>query len=135
MNLILTPLQAFNAMTKFLDDYYNKTKSGNIGSLLGDMSFLEDNSTADEAIWDDWIDAIGSDKPVTALDAYQSMIKFLNYYRENTSAKDIIYLLNRMYLSESNESEDPTMWKLWIQYVTEALNESEGSRYYLKLTK
>ena len=54
----LTRIQAFQAMIKFLEKYYNFTKSDDIGSLLGDMdtSFWENGKTFDLALWRfDWI--------------------------------------------------------------------------------
>jgi len=49
----LTRIQAFQAMIKFLEKYYNFTKSDDIGSLLGDMdtSFWENGKTFDPALW------------------------------------------------------------------------------------
>ena len=60
MKVKLTKLQAYNAMVKFLDIYYEQTKSDDVGSLLGGMSFLSDDSTADPAAWEDWTDSINA---------------------------------------------------------------------------
>lgn len=54
----LTTLQAFNAMREFLENYYKKTFSDDIGSLLGDLQLLQDGKTADPAAWQDWIECI-----------------------------------------------------------------------------
>jgi len=54
----LTKLQAFNAMVKFLEGYYEKTKSDDIGSLLGDLQLFSDGGTFDPAAWDDWIESV-----------------------------------------------------------------------------
>ena len=51
-------LEAYKAMQIFLEKIYNQTSSDDIGSLLGDMILLEDNSTMDAAIWNDWIEAV-----------------------------------------------------------------------------
>jgi hypothetical protein len=45
----ITQLQAFNAMSRFLDVYYFKTLSDDIGTLLGGISFLSNETTADPA--------------------------------------------------------------------------------------
>lgn len=58
MEKCLTELQAFEAMRKFLEGYYERTSSDDIGSLLGDIQFFSDNSTADPAAWDDWVKCI-----------------------------------------------------------------------------
>lgn len=54
----LTALQAFNAMRKFLEAYYSRISSDDVGSLLGDLQILQDGGTADPAAWNDLIDAI-----------------------------------------------------------------------------
>ena len=50
----LTILEAFEAMKCFLDTHYERTHSDDVGSLLGDLQFLEDSGTADPAAWEDW---------------------------------------------------------------------------------
>jgi len=54
----VTKLQAFNAMRKFLENYYTETSSDDIGALLGDLQLLEDGTTADPAALTDWINCI-----------------------------------------------------------------------------
>ena len=58
MNSKLTTRQAFNAMRRFLEAYYERTSSDDVGSLLGTMMFLQDNSTADPAAWKEWLDCV-----------------------------------------------------------------------------
>lgn len=58
MKKCLTEPQAFNAMRKFLEGYYERTASDDIGSLLSDIQFFSDNSTADPAAWDDWVKCV-----------------------------------------------------------------------------
>ena len=58
MKECLTSLQAFNAMRNFLEGYYERTSSDDVGSLLGDLQLLEDGGTADPAAWGDWVDAV-----------------------------------------------------------------------------
>jgi len=59
MNEKLTILQAFKAMEKFLEGYYQRTNSDDVGSLLGDMlpSYTK-TITMDPAAWQDWLHAI-----------------------------------------------------------------------------
>lgn len=54
----LTAQEAFKTMVKFLEAYYERTGSDDVGSLLGDIILLEDGSTADPAAWNDWIECI-----------------------------------------------------------------------------
>lgn len=46
--------QAYAAMYAFLDAWYQKTKSDDLGALLGSMSLLPDGAPADSAIHSDW---------------------------------------------------------------------------------
>jgi hypothetical protein len=50
----MTPEQAYAAMFYFLEDYYGRGQSAEIGGMLGGMSLLSDGSTADPAIKFDW---------------------------------------------------------------------------------
>ena len=54
----LTIQQAYVSMIKFLEDYYERTKSDDIGSLLGDLQLDENNMPFDPAAYSDWLNAI-----------------------------------------------------------------------------
>lgn len=54
----LTEIQAYSAMYAFLENWYELSKSDELGALLGSMSLLPDGQTADPAIWGDWLSAI-----------------------------------------------------------------------------
>ncbi|MBQ0799634.1 MAG: hypothetical protein KBT63_10145 [Porticoccaceae bacterium] len=54
----LTSEQAYLAMFTFLEAYYERGKSDEIGGMLGSMSLLEDGGTADPAIAADWNEAV-----------------------------------------------------------------------------
>jgi hypothetical protein len=55
----LSPEQAFAAMFVFLDRYYGRTGSGDIGALLGDLQLdRRDGLPIDPAAWDDWLAAV-----------------------------------------------------------------------------
>lgn len=58
MNTKLTSLQAFNAMKLFLEKYYEETSSDDVASLLSELQFLEDGSTADPAAWESWDESV-----------------------------------------------------------------------------
>ena len=45
---------AYKAMYNFLEEYYLRTKSDDIGSLLRDISLLNNGSSADPAMQKDW---------------------------------------------------------------------------------
>lgn len=50
----LTDKQAYAAMFHFLEQIYLRTKSDDLGGLLGSMSLLQDGLTADPAMLKDW---------------------------------------------------------------------------------
>jgi hypothetical protein len=54
----LTPEQAYLAMYSFLDAHYQRTKSDDIGALLGSMSFLPGGIAADPAVSVEWQQAV-----------------------------------------------------------------------------
>ena len=58
MMQMLTDSQAYAAMFHFLDKIYQRTKSDDLGGLLGSMSLLSDGGTADPAIAREWNEAV-----------------------------------------------------------------------------
>lgn len=54
----MTEMDAFQAMQLFLEEYYKRTGSDDIGSLLGDLILLSDCKTADPAAWHDWMQCV-----------------------------------------------------------------------------
>ena len=55
---VMTEKQAYAAMFHFLEEYWKRNKSDDIGSLLSSMSMLQNGSTADPAMADDWRQAV-----------------------------------------------------------------------------
>ena len=51
---LLTSEEAFKAMIAFLEEYYSRTGSDSIGSLLGSMNLLTDGKPVDLAMWREW---------------------------------------------------------------------------------
>lgn len=62
MGDMLTTRDAYAAMFAFLEEIYGRTKSDDLGALLGGMSLLEDGGTADPALWADWQAAVRTAK-------------------------------------------------------------------------
>ena len=54
----LTELQAFEAMKKFLEGYWERTNSDDVGGLLGELQFHAEGGTFDPAAWHDWVKAV-----------------------------------------------------------------------------
>ncbi|MDR3550964.1 MAG: hypothetical protein P4L31_06130 [Candidatus Babeliales bacterium] len=140
----LTNLQAFNAMEKFLEIYYEQTHSDDAGSLLGEMSFLLDGSTADPATWGDWTDSIDAvlnktskinkknmDEKLTKIQAYNAMAKFLENYYNQTHSDDIGTLLSGMDFLSNGKTVEPVAWENWIKCVDATLKEPADKKNLL----
>jgi len=52
--------EAYLAMFAFLEAHYFRSKSDDIGVLLGDLSLLSDGSPADPAVTEDWSNAVAA---------------------------------------------------------------------------
>ena len=50
--------QAFRAMVLFLERYFERTQSDDVGALLGDLQLLDDGLTADPAAWPEWLECV-----------------------------------------------------------------------------
>lgn len=55
---ILSSSEAFAAMHRFLEMYWERGQSEEIAMLLGSMTILDDGKCADPALWNDWTTAI-----------------------------------------------------------------------------
>jgi hypothetical protein len=54
----LSPLDAYRAMLRFLEDYFDRTRSDEIGILLGGLALNQDGQPMDPACWHDWMVAV-----------------------------------------------------------------------------
>lgn len=50
----LSKEEAYRAMILFLEEFYKRTGSDDVGGLLGSMMILDDGKPADPALWNDW---------------------------------------------------------------------------------
>lgn len=69
--------QAFQAMVNYLEKYYERTKSDDIGSILSDLILLEDGTTADPAAWNDWKESVDTILKRTIINRAIKYIKLL----------------------------------------------------------
>lgn len=129
----ITNVQAYNAMTRFLVLYYQKTKSGYIGSLLGDLQFFADKQTANPAAWTTWLQTINNHDTVTPKQTYKYMISFIKkdfYYEEETD--DCKTFWN--YVTPVNDNIPPKADLEWDKAVEFVLT-NEDSRQYIQWQK
>lgn len=119
----MTALNAFKAMTCFLDNYYRKTLSDDVGSLLGNIQLFEDGSgTWDPAAWNDWSIALEQKESITVIEGFGAMTTFLEKWYAFTKSDDIAFILSGMKM-------DPAFFQDWIQsveIVTEKNNTIKG---------
>ena len=54
----LSSTDAYLAMFSFLEDYYRRTKSDEIGSILSGLCLMSDGKPMDPAYWDEWEQAV-----------------------------------------------------------------------------
>lgn len=54
----ITEREAYDAMFRFLDQVYDRTKSDELGGLLGAMMPLDEGGPADPAMKSDWEQAV-----------------------------------------------------------------------------
>lgn len=57
-NMNLTIEEAYKSMVNFLEKYYKRTNSDEIGGLLGDIMLIDERTTADPASWQDWLESV-----------------------------------------------------------------------------
>jgi hypothetical protein len=138
---VVTEKQGFAAMFQFLDDYYMRTKSDEIGALLGAMSMLEDGSTADAAIAYDWRKAVGHvlncqeagppEQMLTEQQAYASMLQFLKHPYMVTDSEEMVGLLRTMSELANGLPADPAISGYWKTAFEYAVNGGEAGKLVL----
>ena len=131
MQLSLSYSEAFEAMKDFLDKFYQKTKSDDVGSLLGDLSLLSDGCTADPAAWDDWLNtikkvALPGQAYFSSLDSYKAMLLFLIDFSARAEEKQVFDLLAGMQLLEDNSPKNSTILADWMESVNQAKKGKKG---------
>jgi len=142
----LTELQAFNTMTKFLDEYYEATVSDFMGGLITSLYFTADGGTADPAFWIDWNRAVkkilyeqNSKKyideilgiSVTEQQAFKAMVQlFRNYFEPNPDDPNSIMFVDYLHLLPDGNSSNFTIREKWKICVDDVLKEKPGIREY-----
>lgn len=54
----LSTRDAYRAMFRFLEAYYDRTGSDELGAILGGLAITEDGQPMDPAAWTDWLAAV-----------------------------------------------------------------------------
>jgi len=135
MNTSLTQLQSYNTMYKLLDNYSKEINAEDILALLSYMLFFVDGSTADPAIWSDWLKAINNKSTLTEQEAFDGMIRFLEIYRDLISSADTTILIDKLRSAKDCYDMQVPIVKQWNLYLKIVLQEPKDSRTYLQPTK
>jgi hypothetical protein len=125
-------LQALKAMEKFLEHYYLKNKSDDIGLILSDISsgLFTDTVTADPAAWEDWQDAVllvlknKSTNILTEEQAFNAMVYFVREFGNRISSTDIKLLLNEILINDSLNVPKKNVWVFWKECLKETLKKN-----------
>lgn len=135
----ITELQAYNAMAKLFQIYYELDPSGDIGAILGSMAFLHDKKPMDGAMLKDWNKFLGTIlkhknlrdyNHLTSLEAFLAMGLFLNYfYGTIDNSWEITFLQDNVKLAAEKKSIDPALWNNWLKCV-DKVSSVEDSRMY-----
>ncbi len=138
----LTQLQAYNAMVKLFQIYYDLDPSGDLGSIIGCMTFLQDKRTVDDARWEVWgecLDIMFKHKNLrnynhlTLLQSFFAIGLYLEeYFGETDISWEVKLIQDNVHNARNKKLVDSTLWKNWLQCVDEVLA-AEDSRTYFRL--
>lgn len=119
---------ALKATELFLEKYYFKNKSDDLGLLLSDIStntFIG-SETADSAAWEDWQDAIIMATGSTAAEflneqqAFNAMINFIRTFGLRIKSQEIEILLNKITTGLANNKSATDLRQSWMQCLNKA---------------
>lgn len=109
----LTPLQAYVTMFLFVEKYFQVTASGTIALFLGSGSLLDDGSTADPAIWGEWITEVNGMNTITPYQAFAAMHSFLKKFFDGRVTANVQILLH------DTDPKNITLvtWQEWLSCI------------------
>jgi len=127
----LTKLQAYNVMLNFLELFYLRNESDDIGDLLSDSEFFwGGRTTADPASWVKWKEAliltkkqdekIRSENRLTYRQSFHVMLNYLKIYRSLWGeTEDIDSLIKEVQILYKTDDENNMMWRRWFEIAGE----------------
>ena len=141
----LTKLQAFNAVGRLLQMYFDQTPCGDLATILGSMSFLQDKKTVDRAMWNIWIRSLNQTLKhknlrnynyLTILQSFLAMGLYLEgFLGKEELDKPVEFLEHNVRNARNEKLVDPTLWKNWLQCVDEVLAVKDSRAYFYLLPK
>ena len=141
----INELQAFNAMAKLFQIYYDLDPSGDIGGILGSMAFLKNKKPIDKAMLKDWKECLDlflkhknlrNYNYITCLQAFLAMGEFLEgFFGTKNISWEIKLIQDSVRLARDHKKVDPVLWKNWLQCVDEVLAVKDSRDYFQLLPK
>ncbi len=140
----ITKLQAYNAMTKLLQIYFDNQPSSDLAMLLSGMSFLQNHKTVDLAMWEIWgecLERILHEKNLrnfnylTFLEAFIVMGNFLEHILQYPEDERIKKIEDNAILARDNNKIDTVLWQNWLRCVDEVLTVKDSREYFYLLPK
>jgi hypothetical protein len=146
----LTLPQAFNAVFKLFEIYYNEKGSGSIRTSLGmrgfdpqsgNISIMLGTMNFDEGMWEIWIESINiilneegvkNHDDFTPLQVFKAIPLYLEGFYGTDLFDDIMSLVFDLRLVIKDRSTDSILWKQWMQCVNDVLS-VEDSRDHFKI--
>jgi len=140
---VYTTFQAFNAMVVFFINYYKRTLSGNLRILMEVIYFLSESST-NHAAWTDWNNAVKKalqkqaikkplnttmERRLTKLQAFNTMVKFLDEYYEKTASDFMGGLIDSLYFTVDGGTADPAFWEDWGVALKKILQKQNSKKH------
>ncbi len=136
---MLTKLQAFAAMQYFLDRYYWKTLTDDLGGISSCLMLLSDGKPADAAFEEDWLDSAKVIIPnyhenmlITVSRAYAITKEFLQLYCRVGFSQEVQQLIDRMTVDKNGYIVDTEIRELWDESIELAI---KNGPMYLHLIK
>ena len=139
--IVLTQKQGYAAMFQFLEDYWMRTKSDEMGGLLGAMSLLANGSPADAAMAHDWRRAVEYalngvevgilELMLTEQQTYAAMLQFLHHWYVPPNSDEITGLLGTMSVLADGLPADPPINGYWRKAFEYAVNGGEAGKLVL----
>jgi len=127
----LTKLQAYNVMIIFLESFFLRNRSEDIGDLLSDSEFFWDGkTTADPASWFKWKQAlivtmkedskILDENRLTVFQAFHAMLNYLKIYRSLWGkTDDLDALIQEIHFLYETYNIKNVMWQEWFKVAAQ----------------
>jgi hypothetical protein len=122
MNKNLITIQAYEATQRFLEIYFHQTDSDSLAVLLSGMQLLCDGTSADQALFEDWVEITKNNDNLSIFDGFNAMKNyFKNFYKHSTS-KNVHKLLQVLDTVTQPDTTNEA-WKNWVQSAEKAIQD------------